>query len=245
MNNMKNLFKKITSKLVFAIALGCLSQTVKAEPFHWNGFDLKLSPKNVGPLLALLDETFADPDKQFKVTLSETIFSDDDVTHNLTVSSADVEAISALMSDEFKDGREQFMANLYQLAEVKSKYTGVRTFTTNIPKKGSDAKKAGSYFGHWEIEIKAADAPQFIESFKNVVSATKDLRTNHILGMGMFQFGKGKSTHYILHSFNSYSDLKKGLEAYSQKEAMAVHFKTIKEIATPAGSQVTKIIKQW
>jgi|TARA_B100001079_G_scaffold232987_1_gene213530 hypothetical protein len=242
---MKIQLKQITSKLVFAIALGCLSQTVKAEPFHWNGFDLKVSPKNVGPLLELLNETFSFPDKPFKVTLSETIFSDNDVTHGLTVSSADVDAISALMSDEFKDGREQFMANLYLLAEVKSKYTGVRTFTTNIPEKGSDAKKAGSYFGHWEIEIKAADAPQFIESFKNVVSATKDLRTNHILGMGMFQFGRGKSTHYILHSFNSYSDLKKGLEAYSQKEAMAVHFKTIKEIATPVGSQVFKIVKQW
>jgi hypothetical protein len=109
---MKNQFKKITSKLVFAVALGCLSQTVKAEPFHWNAFDLKLSPKNVGPLLALLDETFVDPDKPFKVTLSETIFSDDDITHSLTVSSADADAISALMSDEFKDGREQFMANL-------------------------------------------------------------------------------------------------------------------------------------
>jgi hypothetical protein len=95
------------------------------------------------------------------------------------------------------------------------------------------------------LEIKAADAPQFIESFKNVVSATKDLRANHILGMGMFQFGKGKSTHYILHSFNSYSDLKKRLEAYSKKEAVAAHFKTIKDIATPAGSQVFKITKQW
>ena len=242
---MKNQLKKITSKLVFAIALGCLSQTVKAESFHWNAIDLKLSPKNVGPLLALLDETFVDQNKPFKVTLSETIFSDDDITHGLTISSADANTISALMSDEFKDGREQFMANLYELAEVKSKYTGVRTFTTNIPKKGSDAKKAGSYFGHWEIEIKAADVPQFIESFKNMVSATEDLRTNHILGMGSFQFGKGKSTHYILHSFNSYSDLKKGLEAYGQKEAMAVHFKTTKEIAIRVGSQVTKIIKQW
>ena len=37
----------------------------------------------------------------------------------------------------------------------------------------------------------------------------------------------------------------KGLEAYGQKEAMAVHFKTTKEIATRVGSQVTKIIKQW
>jgi len=26
---------------------------------------------------------------------------------------------------------------------------------------------------------------------------------------------------------------------------MAVHFKTIKEIATPVGSQVFKIVKQW
>ena len=50
---MKNQLK-ITSKLVFAIALGCLSQTVKAEPFHWNAFDLKVSSKNVGLLLELL-----------------------------------------------------------------------------------------------------------------------------------------------------------------------------------------------
>ena len=242
---MKIQLKQITSKLVFAIALGCFSQTVKAEPFHWNVFDLKVSPKNVRTLLELLDETFSTPDKPFKVTFNEMIFSDDDVTHGLVISSTDVDAISALMSDEFKEDREQFMEKFYQLAEVKSKYTGVRTFTTNIPERGSDTKNAGSYFGHWELEIKAADAPQFIESFKNVVSATKDLRANHILGMGMFQFGKGKSTHYILHSFNSYSDLKKRLEAYSKKEAMAAHFKTIKDIATPAGSQVFKIIKQW
>ena len=242
---MKIQLKQIMSNLVFAIALGCLSQTAKAEPFHWNGFDLKVSPKNVGPLLELLDETFSALDKPFKVTFNEYIFTDKDITHGLIISSTDVDAISALMSDEFKEGREQFMEKFYQLAEVKSKYTGVRTFTTNIPERGSDTKNAGSYFGHWEIEIKSADAPRFIESFKNVVSATKDLRTNHILGMGMFQFGRGKSTHYILHSFNSYSDLKKGLEAYSQKEATAVHFKTIKDIATPAGSQVFKIIKQW
>ena len=238
---MKIQLKQTTSKIVF----GCLSLTLNAEPFHWNAFDLKVSPKNGRLLLELLDETFADPDKPFKVILSEAIFSDNDVTHGLTVSSADVDVIRALMSDEFKVGREQFMANLYQLSEVKSKYTGVRSFTTNIPEKGSDAKKGASYFGHLKMEIKAADAPQFIESFKKVVSATKDLRTNHILGMGMFQVGKGKSTHYIFHSFNSYSDLKKGLEAYSRKEAMAVHFKTIKEIVTRVGSQVFKIIKQW
>jgi hypothetical protein len=242
---MKIQLKQVTIKLIFAIALSCLSQTIMAEPFHWNAFDLKVAPKNVGTLLELLDKTFSDSDKPFKVTFNEMIFTDDDVTHGLILSSTDVDAISSLMSDEFKDGRKQFMANLYQLAEVKSKYTGVRTFTTNIPEKGSDTKNAGSYFGHWEIEIKAADAPQFIESFKKVASATKDLRTNHVLGMGMFQFGKGKSTHYILHSFNSYSDLKKGLEKYSQKEAMAAHFKTIKDIATPAGNRVTKVIKQW
>ena len=242
---MKIQLKQITNKLLFAIALGCFSQTIKAEPFHWNAFDLKVSPKNVGALLELLDETFSDPDKPFKITFNEMIFSDDDVTHGLILSSTNVDAISSLMSDEFKDGREQFMVNLHQLAEVKSKYTGVRTFTTNIPEKGSDTKNAGNYFGHWEIEIKAADAPKFIESFKNLVSATEDLRTNHVLGMGMFQFGKGKSTHYILHSFNSYSDLKKGLEAYSQKEAMADHFKNIKDIVTPAGNRVTKVIKQW
>ena len=78
---MKIQLKQITSKLVFAIALGCLSQTVKAEPFHWNGFDLKVSPKNVGPLLELLDETFSIPDKPFKVTFSETIFSDLSLIH--------------------------------------------------------------------------------------------------------------------------------------------------------------------
>ena len=242
---MKIQLKQITSKLVFAIALGCLSQTVKAEPFHWNGFDLKVSPKNVGPLLELLDETFSIPDKPFKVTLSETIFSDNDVTHGLVISSTDVDAISELMSDEFKDGREQFMANLYQLAEVKSKYTGVRTFTTNIPEKGSDTKNAGNYIAMWEMEIRAANAPKFIESFQNVIAATKDLRTNHILGMGMFQFGRGTATHYILHTFNSYSDLKKGLEAYGKKEALAVHFKNVKDIATPIRNQVGKVIKQW
>ena len=63
---------------MFAIALGCFSQTIKAEPFHWNAFDLKVSPKNVGALLELLDETFSDPDKPFKITFNEMIFSDDD-----------------------------------------------------------------------------------------------------------------------------------------------------------------------
>ncbi|MDA7511019.1 hypothetical protein N8766_01795 [bacterium] len=238
-------FNQITSSLLFAITLGCLSQTVKAEPFHWNAYDLKVPPKNIGPLLELLEGAFSEPDKPFKVTLSETVFSDNDVTHQLTVSSADVNAISALMSDQIKESREKFMSALYQLAEIESSYTGVRAYTSNIPEKGSDAKKSGSYFGHWEIQIRPADAPEFIESFKNVVAATKDLRSNHILGMGTFQFGKGTATHYILHSFNSYADLKNGLEAYSQKEAMAVHFKTIKDIATPVGNHVSKIIKQW
>jgi hypothetical protein len=242
---MKIQLKQITSKLVFAIALGCLSQTVKAEPFHWNGFDLKVAPKNLKPLIELLDATFSDPDKPFKFTLTEFVFSDEDSTHRLILSSPDVEVISALMSDEYKDGREQFMGNLYQLAEVKSKFTGVRTHTTNIPDQGSDTKNAGNYIAMWEMEIRAADAPKFIESFQNVIAATKDLRTNHILGMGMFQFGRGTATHYILHTFNSYSDLKKGLEAYGKKEALAVHFKNVKDIATPIRNQVGKVIKQW
>ncbi len=242
---MKIQLKQITSKLVFAIALGCLSQTVKAEPFHWNAFDIKVSPKNVGPLLELLDETFSIPDKPFKVTLNETIFSDNDVTHNLLISSADVDSISSLMSDEFKEGREQFMEKFYELAEVKSKYTGVRTYTTNIPEKGSDAKKAGSYFGMWEMEIKAADAPKFVESFMKMVSTTKDVRSGHIAGMGLYQFGRGKSTHYIYHSFKSYSDLKKRLDAYMNNQGMGIYFTEIKDIATPAGNTVFKIIKQW
>ncbi|MDA7657949.1 hypothetical protein N8737_04540, partial [Verrucomicrobia bacterium] len=95
-------FNQITSSLLFAITLGCLSQTVKAEPFHWNAYDLKVPPKNIGPLLELLEGAFSEPDKPFKVTLSETVFSDNDVTHQLTVSSADVNAISALMSDQIK-----------------------------------------------------------------------------------------------------------------------------------------------
>jgi hypothetical protein len=63
--------------------------------------------------------------------------------------------------------------------------------------------------------------------------------------MGIFQFGKGKATHYILHSFNSYSDLKKMLEAYSKKEAMTAHFRNINNIVTSTGNRVTKVIKQW
>ena len=67
----------------------------------------------------------------------------------------------------------------------------------DIPEKGSDTKNAGNYIAMWEMEIRAANAPKFIESFQNVISATKNLRTNHILGMGMFQFGRGTATHYI------------------------------------------------
>jgi hypothetical protein len=159
---MKIQLKQITSKLLFAIALGCLSQTVKAEPFHWNAFDLKVSPKNIGPLLELLDETFSIPDKPFKVTFRETIFSDNNVTHGISISSADVDVISSLMSDEFKEGREQFMEKIYGLAEIKARLTGVRTYTTNIPEGGSDKKNTGSYFGMWEMEIKAADGPKFV-----------------------------------------------------------------------------------
>jgi hypothetical protein len=62
-------------------------------------------PKNIGPLLELLEGAFSEPDKPFKVTLSETVFSDNDVTHQLTVSSADVNAISALMSNQREQGK--------------------------------------------------------------------------------------------------------------------------------------------
>ena len=237
--------KQITSKLVFAIALGCLSHTAKAEPFHWNSFSLKVAPKNADLLLELLDETFSIQDKQFKVTLNETIFSDDDVTHGLTVSSNDVDALGELWSDEYKEPREQFMRKLQALAEIKAKFTGVRTYTTNIPEGGSDKKNTGSYFGIWEMEIKAADGPKFVESFMKMDSATKNVRSGHIAGMGMFQFGKGKATHYILHSFNSYADLKKRLDAYMNNQDMGIYFSEIRDIATPTNNRVFKIMKQW
>ena len=80
----------------------------------------------------------------------------------------------------------------------------------------------------WEMEIKAADAPKFVESFMKMVSATKDVRSGHIAGMGLFQFGRGKSTHYIYHSFKSYSDLKKRLDAYMNNQGMGIYFTEIK-----------------
>ena len=85
----------------------------------------------------------------------------------------------------------------------------------------------------------------FVKSFMKIVPKTEDIRTNHILGMGTYQFGRGKATHYVLHTFTSYSDLKNSLDAYMQKGVMAEHFNQIKDISTPAGNSVTKIIKQW
>ncbi|MDP6893472.1 MAG: hypothetical protein QF731_09860 [Verrucomicrobiota bacterium] len=242
---MKIQIKKIIHKSVFALALGCLSQNVISEPFHWNSYELKVSPKNVAPLFQLLDETFSIDDKPFKVTLSETIFTDRETTHNLVVSSADVDAISSIMSDEYKAERESFMVRLHQLAEVQSKVTGVRNYTTNIPEDGSDTKKENSFIAFWDMEIKAADAPKFVESFMKIVPKTKDIRTNHILGMGTYQFGRGKTTHYVLHTFESYSDLKNSLDSYMKKGAMAEYFNEIKDISTPAGNTVSKVVKQW
>ena len=242
---MKIQIKKIISKSLFALVLVCMSQNVKSEPFHWNAFELKVSPEEVTKLYELLDETFSIDDKPFKITLNEIIFSDRDTTHNLVISSSDVDAISSIMSDEYKAERESFLAKLHELAEVKSKFTGVRTFTTNIPESGSDTKAANSYIAIWEMEIKPADASKFVKSFMKIVPKTEDIRTNHILGMGTYQFGRGKATHYVLHTFTSYSDLKNSLDAYMQKGVMAEHFNQIKDISTPAGNSVTKIIKQW
>ena len=237
--------KNIICKSVFALALGCLSQTAICESFHWNAYELKVLPKNVAPLFELLDETFSIENKPFKVTLNETIFTDRDTTHNLTISSSDVDAISSIMSNEYKEERDSFMSELQELAEIKSKFTGVRSFTTNIPNNGSDTKLANSYIAIWELQIKPADAPKFVESFMKIVPKTKDIRSNHILGMGSFQFGRGTSTHYVLHTFESYADLKKSLDSYMEKGAMAKHFSEIKDISNDTGNFVNKVIKQW
>ena len=242
---MKIKLKKISSLLTLTLAFCGLIQQANAEKFDWIVFELKVKPKNAEGLVELLDSVFSDPNKPFKITLSESVFSDSDSTHRLAISSSEVESISEIMSDVFKNEREKFMISLHELAEVKSKSTGTRIMTTNIPEQGSDTKNSGNFNAMWEMQIKPSDAPKFLESYKTVVSATKDLRDKHVLGMGMFQFGRGKATHYVIHTFNSYSDLKKGLEAYGNHEAVAAHARNIKDIANPMGNNVVKVIKQW
>ena len=113
---MKKNPKQLRNTLLFSMAVFCFSHTAKSEPFYWNAFDLKVKSQNVTPLLELLDETFTFSDKPFKVTLAEYVFSNDDRTHGLDLSSSNIDALSSVMdSDDIKTERDQFKKRFYDI----------------------------------------------------------------------------------------------------------------------------------
>ena len=240
---MKIQLKQITSKLVFAIALGCLSQTVKAEPFHWNSFELKVKFSNVKSLVDLLEETFSSADMPFKITLTETVFSDRDSTHGLTVSSSDIDALSSLMSDENKEDKDMFMARLHELVEVKSRFAGVRLGGVNPPTQTAEKKSKGDIFAMWEMDV--SDMEKYGAAWKELVSKTESVRENNIVGLGMYTFGRGKANAYVIHSFKSHSDMSKTLSAYGENEDFQKYQKEVKPLYTDINNTVYKVIKQW
>ena len=226
------------------MAVFCFSHTAKSEPFYWNAFDLKVKSQKVTPLLELLDETFTFSDKPFKVTLAEYVFSNDDRTHGLDLSSSNIDALSSVMdTDDIKTERDQFKKKFYDLVEIKSKYSGIRLITTNPPVEGVDKKKQNDYFAIWEMEV--TEPKKYATAFTEMLSKTKNLRKQHTAGLGGYLFGRGKKTHYVLHSFSSYADLVKSLSAYEENTDFQQFMKLAKPLYTGVDNAVFKIVKQW
>ena len=63
-----------------------LSITTNAEEFYWSTYDLKVKRQDQQELYELLDQTFSSANLPVGVTLTEVLFTNEDVTHVLVFS---------------------------------------------------------------------------------------------------------------------------------------------------------------
>ena len=161
-----------------------LSITTNAEEFYWSTYDLKVKRQDQQELYGLLDQTFSSANLPVGVTLTEVLFTNEDVTHVLVFSSTDLTALSSLYTNDNSEQKNQFLLALSKLVEVKASVTGKRMLTSNTKIHEVTVKRENDLFADWQLAV--SEPQQFIDDFKKVIDKTEDLRSENqnIAGLG-------------------------------------------------------------
>ena len=219
--------------------------TSNAEEFYWSTYDLKVKRQDQQELYELLDQTFSSANLPVGVTLTEVLFTNEDVTHVLVFSSTNLTALSSLYTNDNSEQKNQFLLALSKLVEVKASVTGKRMLTSNTKIHEVTVKRENDLFADWQLAV--SEPQQFIDAFKNVIDKTEDLRNENqnIAGLGSIIVGNPKVTHYVNHTFRSYEDMIKTMESYEANKDHRDFIKTVQPLREIISKRVARIVKQW
>lgn len=229
--------------MVFSVFFLCIA--TNAEEFYWSTYDLKVKRQDQQELYELLDQTFSSANLPVGVTLTEVLFTNEDVTHVLVFSSTNLAALSSLYTNDNLEQKNQFLLSLSKLVEVKARVTGKRILTSNTKIHEVTVKRENDLFADWQLAV--SEPQQFMDAFKKIIDKTEDLRreNQNIAGMGSIIFGNPKVTHYVNHTFRSYEDMIKTMESYEANKDHRDFIKTIQPLREIIAKRVSRILKQW